>query len=388
MVNIFSVGTPTVDNIIPVSNNPNIVEAANAILTQAGVQLTPGCKVRINAATANLLFDLMSNCDGVVTAPGGSAANTLRAMHQLLGDYFSAKLYTMLGTGAKSQMLRESLTNSNISLTPGLAGVDLEIQQNLAPSESFVFVFPDGQRGIVNYPGTIKDHIKDVKIQPAAINTSDVVMLYGATREVYGTEIFDNILKIRWDANKPLWFSLPTNHEFMKNNREYFEYLLPSINVLVGNSEELGAFLGEIKDKVSRTQQSALNDRLKTGVRVLGERGWEKGPISFITEGELGAQVISNAGMLNLRRSEANCCVNTLGAGDVTTGVFYSGIQVGMGPAAAATLAMTAGAITVEHLAAVPENLAEQLARRDPVNWGVFAEAREKSNTRIASAAR
>ena len=94
----------------------------------------------------------------------------------------------------------------------------------------------------------------------------------------------------------------------------------------------------------------------------------------------------SNAGLLNLRRSEAKCCVNTLGAGDVTTGVFYSGIQVGMGPAAAATLAMTAGAITVEHLEAVPPNLAHELAKRDPVNWGVFVAARQRTNTRITTA--
>jgi hypothetical protein len=52
-----------------------------------------------------------------------------------------------------------------------------------------------------------------------------------------------------------------------------------------------------------------------------------------------------------------------------------------MGPAGAATLAMTAGAITVEHLEAVPRNLASELAERDPVNWAVFVAAYE-SNSR------
>lgn len=377
MLRIFAAGTPTTDWIIPLSEYPDLTSLAKRLCPN------PGDKQRILSDTAKEIMGLLHGYDKVITAPGGSAPNTLLAMRQLLGSHLSATLLTAMGTDENSMMLTRTLREGGISLEPGILS---QTDTPVIPAVSFVFLFPDGDRRIANYPGTIREHTKNLAVRAEDVHGADAVMLFGSTRETFGTEVFDTILTHRWRNGNPLplLFSLPTNHHFARENQEYLKFLLGSVNVLVGNREELEAFLQQITEHTA-----AVVEHQRTAIEVLAGRQRHGlgniSPMAFITEGSAGATIISaKHGQTNLRPADLkNPKLNTLGAGDVTTGTFYAAILAGMPPPAAATLAMAAGAITVEYIGTVPPNLAEELARREPVNWTLFTQCRD----RMASAA-
>ncbi|MBY0408468.1 MAG: hypothetical protein K2Q01_12320, partial [Rickettsiales bacterium] len=99
------------DIIAPIAGNPGL-----QLLVDAH-KLKPGGKVKLTDEQAQSFADAFAQVEYAVV-PGGSSANMLTTLSKLMKGQVDVRFIGIAGEGAHSAVIRQSLADANISLSP------------------------------------------------------------------------------------------------------------------------------------------------------------------------------------------------------------------------------------------------------------------------------
>ncbi len=298
--------------------------------------MKPGGKGRINRTEFEEFSGAVAGVP-ILTYPGGSSSNTLRTLGKLMGGSVQTNFIGVVGGGFYSSMIRGSLREAGIRIIPDDSErLDLKGAETAV---SFVILYKNGERSIVTYPGNAAKFITPDLITDEMVKETDILFLQGNTREKFNASVPDKLLKLRWEHNKELWLALPTTQAFAISNRDYFQWLIASANVVMSNETEVQNIFGtrSLEDALRR-MQVVFSDTKKSDLMKSREQ------IGFITAGKDGAFVVTAHEIGAVPAASDIKIVNSLGAGDTSYAGFMAGMITGRGPIESAELAMVLAA--------------------------------------------
>ena len=316
MTNILASDILIADVITNVQGNAKLEELTKKY------KLAPGGKTALTLEQFNEFAQAVEG-HPITIMPGGSAANTLTTMSKLLGDKVDSQFIGITGKGMYSNMIKNSLTEAKVKLIPE------KIPQGAPAPEaalSYVLVFPGGERSIVTYPGNARDILKPQMVTDDLVKKTDVVLVQGSLWQKLDWEFADKLLKERWNHDKELWLTLPTQAKFGEEKADHFKWLINSADVVLSNEEELTRIY---KTHAADAAVKELQHALKRQSEIKKEQGksQRREPVGFITCGSKGAIVVTANEIVPVDnfpvRKEDK--VNTLGAGDTAFAGFAAG---------------------------------------------------------------
>ena len=268
---------------------------------------------------------------------GGSAANTLSALKQLLGDALVIDFIAAYGDDAAGHVIAESLTGDGFQLWPQAMPFP-----DVQTATSFVIVNGDGERSILGFAGTSKQKIVSAMTANTLPADYDIVFLPGSLWQKYGAEfammLYDSCIARR----KKLWLSLPTHSQAGEQYNVAVRAIVPYADVVLANASELKRLYG------CESLESALVELQS----LLG------GHVAFITDGGRGAYVVTQDTLQQVPSEPVLTgeVKNTLGAGDAAFAGFLYGIMKNMPYKKAAEIGMKLAAENIKHASArIPE---------------------------------
>ena len=252
----------------------------------------------------------------VETAPGGSAANTLRGIGFLGGK---AILCGKVGTDQQGEFFIQQIKNHHVTAKIS--------QSNSTTGHSISFITPDSERTMSTCLGASlelsKDDINEEDIMKSKILHLEAYQLEGPTKEVilYAIELaknHDTLISI--DLADP---------GLIQRNREFFKELVTnSIDIVFVNENEAIEFTG-------REEEDALR-KLAQDVKV-----------AVVKLGEKGSLISHNNETIKVAAHKVND-IDTTGAGDTFAAGSLYGLSEGWQPRKAGELGSLMAAKIVE----------------------------------------
>lgn len=274
----------------------------------------PGSKIVLSKEQFREFSDAVAS-HPVIPTPGGSSANTLTTLGRLLPGEVKGHFIGVAGDGQYSHMIRKSLADADIELTP-----DMPHGEMPQVAVSYVLVYPDGERTIATYPGNARDLLVPGLISEEKVADSDVVFVQGSLWQKIDRAFADRLLELRWKQGKQLWLALPTHAPADDKMREHFQYIIPSADVVLSNGEELMHVYGknQLQDALVALQDAFRQD-------VLHARS-KRGQVGFITLDRDGAAVVTKDQVIRIPPYiQQKEIVNKVGAGDTAFAGFLAG---------------------------------------------------------------
>lgn len=272
--------------------------------------------------------------DGV--AAGGSASNTLNTLCKLLGNYVNVDFLGVVArSGAHSNIIRDGLEEVGINLIPN--PTPLEAKSAI----SHVINGPEGKTTLT-YRGNAREILKPEMITDELVEKSNAVFIQGSSWEKFEHILPDTFTKKRWLRDRELWLALPTQSEFKTKDPNFYQYLITSSDVVLGNQEELMRVYqtSEPQDAIEKLQSDLAK---RDGIREqegLPPRAHEAK--AFITDGENPAIVVTphKVEYIPVIPLPTDRVSYHVGAGDTAFAGFLAGHIAGLTPKESAELAV------------------------------------------------
>lgn len=234
--------------------------------------------------------------------PGGSSANVVTTLSRLMGDDVAIDFIGRVGQGPYSAMINDEMADAKINMVrpPIPEGVQLQT----ATTYALRMKDAKGEKDKHNatYPGNVHEIIKPETAREDLVQKADAVFMQGSLWQKFDREFSNRLLKHRWQHKKELWLALPTKAEFGIDNKDLFQFIIPSSNVVLGNMDELGRVAGMLGPKgkadhfspEQRRQalqkiQDAFNAPFKDEDQMVNKRNQR----AFITDGSRDAWVVT-----------------------------------------------------------------------------------------------
>lgn len=301
--------------------------------------------------------------------PGGTAANILTAVKGVFGSQVQVNFIGVAGDDVYGRLAKASLQEASINL------LDIPHAVPAESAFSYVFVNPLTKgRIIVTNPGNAGKILLPSIVRDEMVENTDVVFLGGGlwkraaheerTNDNKLLRFADKLFDLRWRNEKdghPIeaWLALPTDEIFARQESKRFRYLIASMDLVMGNMEELG-YIYEDSSLYKRVREecpaldrekallACLQSQLaeRDGIRKdqkKPERSEEAEAIGFITDGEKGAYVVTPHGGIQhvdvapISKDEIE---NLVGAGDAAFAGYIIGHLGGLTPRESARLGM------------------------------------------------
>jgi sugar/nucleoside kinase (ribokinase family) len=318
------------------------------MLKKKGVEW--GQKIAINKEEFVALSEAITHIPTNGMEAGGSSANTLTTLSRLLGDEnIHVDFLGVTGGGMYSNMIRGDLEKAHIRIVPE----KLHLPEGQSPQSavSFVFTEPGGKRTIATYPGNARAILKPEMITDDLVAKNDVVFVQGSLWEKFDRSLPDTFLAKRWKQNKEIWLALPTHAKFSDQMQpDNYRFLIPSADVLLGNSEELMRIYEtkNLDDAVKRLQ-SDLGKRDDIRARE-GLPPRKREATAFISNGGDGAIAITPTRIERVDAIPLHEKGNYfLGAGDTSYAGFLAGHIAGLSLKESAEMAMELASAKIKY---------------------------------------
>jgi len=290
------------DVIVPLAEYPQLqplIEQYNA--EHPGHPIALGSKSPLNAGEFLRWKDAVGDAGKYMA--GGSAANTLSALKQLMGDSVHIDFIAAYGTDKAGQVVAESLAQDGFHLWPQ-ATAFADVQTAM----SFVLVNAQGQRSIVGFAGNSREKI--LAGGNAIPDAYDILFLPGSLWQKYGQAFAQSLSASCVKQKKRLWLSLPTHSQSGRQYNDAVRSLVPQAEVVLANADELMRMLAAPNSIAALKHLQSL---------------MSQGQVAFITNGMYGAYVVTR-GHVEIIDAEDVPVKNTLGAGDAAFAGFLYGL--------------------------------------------------------------
>jgi len=201
-------------------------------------------------------IDLRLQYEKTSKVPGGSAANTIKALaHQGVEVGFIGKI----GDDQYGQFFADELKGLGVN-------TQLVVSPNKATGVATTFISPDGQRTFATFLGASSTlSVEDIK--PEMLDGYDILYVEGYLVQNYA--LMDHVMKIAKEKKMTICLDL-ASYNVVEQARDFFEYLLDTfVDIVFANEEESFAITG-------REPAPALNmlaEKCKVAVVKLGAKG-------------------------------------------------------------------------------------------------------------------
>jgi sugar/nucleoside kinase (ribokinase family) len=333
-----------------------------------------GQKIALSKDEFIELSDAISGIPTSGIAPGGSSSNTLTTLSRMLGDkHMHVDFLGVAGGegGMYSNIIRRDLDKAGIHVIP--EHPHLAEGQVPESAVSFVFTEPGGKRTIATYPGNARAILKPDMITDELIARNDVAFVQGSLWEKFDRALPDTFLEKRWWQNKDVWLALPTHARFSEQmTPDNYRFLIPSADVVLGNSEELmriyetdrdfdkrtAGLSAQEKDKVMSRDFDAAVSRLQAdlaqrdGIRAKDRlRPRSQEAKAFISNGKHGAVAVTASHRVDVPAVPLPQDKESylLGAGDTSYAGFLAGHIAHLSLKESAELAMELAAAKIKY---------------------------------------
>ena len=200
-----------------------------------------------------------------LTVAGGSAANTIRALAQL---GYSTSLVGTVGRDALGEEFIKTIVQSGVK--PLLKASDTPTARVLS------LITPDGHRTCRAYRGaSLELTEEDLSIDP--FQAVRLVHIEGYALQNKG--LIERALKLAQEVGAKVSFDL-SSHEIVAAHRDRLITILPQVDIVIGNEDELYAFFGATLEegcaRLAEWCQIAVVLRGKAGCLVGTKQGVQK----------------------------------------------------------------------------------------------------------------
>lgn len=323
MTRILSTDLLIADVIAPVAAH----ESLSALAQEFGMQR--GNKRSLTDAEAARFADAFKQVE-VGLAPGGSSANVLSCISQLLGKAVEVKFVGVAGEGAHGDMIRAALKEANITLMPE------HVPQGVRTREatSYVLVYSDAQCSIATHPGNARQVLKPALLPEHVVEHCEVVLAQGSLWHKFHPEFADRLYHLCVKHHRALWLTLPTQAHATPNEYEKIREMIPYASLVFGNEAELVRMFNMPLPEAIKQLQRLLRVERGSGPHPVG--------LGYITLGAKGCILISRDSVEQMQAVPVppELVKNTIGAGDTAYAGFAAGYLQGMPLRQAAHLGM------------------------------------------------
>lgn len=201
-------------------------------------------------------IDLRLQYETKTRMPGGSAANTIKALAKL---------------GAPVGFIGKVADDDNGNFfAEALQGVGVETYlvkgEGAATGEANTFIAQDGQRTFATYLG-ISGSLSVPEVLPEMLDGYDILYVEGYLVQNYA--LMDYVMQIAKQKGMKVCLDL-ASFNIVENDRNFFEYLIDSfVDIVFANEEESLAFTGRQPDAAL----ALLAEKCEIAVVKLGARG-------------------------------------------------------------------------------------------------------------------
>jgi len=248
---------------------------------------------------------------------GGSTSCVLGTLKQLLKK-IAINIMGFPTDDEHGRVIKDFLKRADIEVTG-------DWLRNTEPQQAVSFIIEHtegkhkGKHTILTYPGhqidafhkyqaqalkQVENNI-DPKLRTAMtlrekIQDCTIVYLPDSTLDKYELPITQKILEWRWEGQKQLVLALPTHADFGPTYSDFFKYLIPSCNVVMGNDVEFYRILTgkekarkDIKDEDITMITDRLQEMFDRKVLENAKMPCPKNQVAFITRGEEPALLVT-----------------------------------------------------------------------------------------------
>jgi sugar/nucleoside kinase (ribokinase family) len=327
MYSVFGMGNPLLDFIATV--DPPVLEDLAAR------------KGTMNLVDSDGMERVLSKIEGYTNIPGGSAANTLRAISWL--DR-AEQLEGLLYCGAVGPDARGEAYNSSLER----AGINVQVVRKTLPTGcSVILVTPDHERTMFTYLGACREYgLEDLDLE--ALRAS---RLFYTTGYMWDTDNQKQAVKRAMEHCRErgvgIFFDLADPFVVRRYHEEFRSWLPSRVDVLFGNRDEFRIMFGpDLED------------------RQLLEEAAEVSPVLLLKTGCDGC-FVSERGVVT--QVDGFCVepLDTTAAGDCFSAAFIFASLRGYPPVQAARLANRLAASIVTVLGCDFSNLDRDLILRE-----------------------
>jgi sugar/nucleoside kinase (ribokinase family) len=327
MYSVFGLGNPLLDFIAPV--DPLILESLDAK------------KGTMNLVDRDGMETVLSKLNGYTNIPGGSAANTLRAISWLdRGEQLEELLYC----GAVGPDSRGKSYNSTLEV----AGITVQVVTKTLPTGcSVILVTPDHERTMFTYLGACREYgLGDLDLTALAGSK-----IFYTTGYMWDTDNQKQAVMRAMEYSRKrgvgIFFDLADPFVVQRSHEEFRSWLPSRVDVLFGNRDEFQIMFGQ-----------DLEDQ------QLLEKAAEVSPVLLMKTGCDGCYV-SDRG--SIQQVEGFCVdpLDTTAAGDCFSAAFIFATLRRYAPVQAARLANRLAASIVTVLGCDFTNLDRDLILRE-----------------------
>ena len=224
MFSVFGLGNPLLDFIAPVE--PPVLEALDAK------------KGTMNLVDRDGMERVLRKLDGYTNIPGGSTANTLRAISWLDRD---ERLEQLLYCGSVGPDARGKAYNSSLRE----AGINVQVVTKSLPTGcSVILVTPDHERTMFTYLGACREFgLEDLDLN--ALSSSQI---FYTTGYMWDTENQKQAVKRAMEYSRQrgvaIYFDLADPFVVHRYHEEFRSWLPSRVDVLFGNRDEFQIMFG------------------------------------------------------------------------------------------------------------------------------------------------
>lgn len=279
MKKIIGIGNSLVDVLVRLSNDSTLF---NIGLKKGAMQLVDS-DFPLAALDNSMAFDgnspdITGSTVNIVRAPGGSAANTMKALaHEGVEVAFIGKVAdddnghffvdALMGEGVNTDSVAIVGNNNSATQQNGTsAGQNGATTQLLRTGTATTFVSPDGERTFATCLG-VSGTLEPADIKPEALDGYDILYVEG-----YLVQNHALIERAMQEANsRGMQVALDlASYNVVEQEREFFAYLVEEyVDILFANPEEATAFTG----LPPRESVANLADEVALAVVKLGSDG-------------------------------------------------------------------------------------------------------------------
>jgi sugar/nucleoside kinase (ribokinase family) len=311
MFSVFALGNPLLDFIAPV--DPSILAALDAK------------KGTMNLVDRDGMERVLSKLNGYTNIPGGSAANTLRAVSWLDRH---GQVEGLLFCGAVGPDTRGSAYNGSLKS----AGINVQVVTKSLPTGcSVILVTPDHERTMFTYLGACREYeLEDLDL--GALSSSRI---FYTTGYMWDSDNQKKAVRRAMEHSRErgveVFFDLADPFVVQRSHEEFLSWLPSRVDVLFGNRDEFRIMFGPDLDD-----------------RQLLARAEEVSPVLLMKTGCDGC-LVSDHGTVHTVEGFCVEPLDTTAAGDCFSAAFIFASLQGYPPVLAARLAnrLAASIVTV-----------------------------------------
>jgi len=269
MHSVFGLGNPLLDFIAPVE--PPVLEALDAK------------KGTMNLVDREGMERVLGKLDGYTNIPGGSAANTLRAISWMDRDQ---RLEQPLYCGSVGPDLRGRAYNNSLSA----AGIDVQVVTKSLPTGcSVILVTPDHERTMFTYLGACREFgLEDLDL--TALSGSQIFYTTGYMWDTDNQKLaVKRAIEHGRQHGAAIYFDLADPFVVHRFHEEFRSWLPSRVDVLFGNRDEFQIMFGpELSDRQLLAEAAKVSPVLlmKTGCDgcIVSEHGEVRSIDGFCVE--------------------------------------------------------------------------------------------------------